>query len=207
LLTAFGGGVFARDAKGNYDPTQVLLDNAGSVKAASELDAMVKSGVLKDGVTYDVAKDLFLKGKLAMWINGPWELDNIRKAGIKFGIALIPKGTQNARPFVGVQGFMVSKLSKNQLVAQAFVTEFLATSEIMQKLYEAQFGIGLAAHARKGDERGDSRLFRLGRQWRSDASHPGHGLSVECREQCLQPGLPAEGGPRCGHERSRHRAA
>ncbi len=141
LLTAFGGGVFARDAKGNYDPTQVLLDNAGSVKAASELDAMVKSGVLKDGVTYDVAKDLFLKGKLAMWINGPWELDNIRKAGIKFGIALIPKGTQNARPFVGVQGFMVSKLSKNQLVAQAFVTEFLATNDIMQKLYEAQFGI------------------------------------------------------------------
>jgi maltose-binding protein MalE len=102
---------------------------------------MVKDGLLKDGVTYDVGKDLFLKGQLAMWINGPWELDNIRKAGIKYGIALIPKGTQVARPFVGVQGFMVSKLSKNPLVAQAFVTEFLSTSDIMKKLYEAQFGI------------------------------------------------------------------
>jgi maltose-binding protein MalE len=88
-----------------------------------------------------VAKDLFLKGRLAMWSNGPWELDNIRKAGIKYGIALLPKGTQDARPFVGVQGFMVSKLSKNQLLAQAFVTEFLASDEVMQKLYEAQFGI------------------------------------------------------------------
>jgi maltose-binding protein MalE len=76
-----------------------------------------------------------------MWINGPWELDNIRKAGIKYGIGLIPAGTSVARPFVGVQGFMVSKLSKNQLLAQAFVTEFLATDDIMQKLYDAQFGI------------------------------------------------------------------
>ncbi len=141
LLTAFGGGVFGRDAQGSYDPTQVLLDTAGSIQAATELDAMVKAGVLKDGVTYDVAKDLFLKGKLAMWINGPWELDNIKKAGVKYGIAVIPKGTQDARPFVGVQGFMVSKLSKNELLAQAFVTEFLATSETMKKLYEAQFGI------------------------------------------------------------------
>jgi maltose-binding protein MalE len=141
LLTAYGGGVFGRDDKGSYDPTKVLLDTDGSIKAATELDTMVKDGILKDGVTYDVAKDLFLKGKLAMWINGPWELDNIKKAGINVGIALIPKGTEVARPFVGVQGFMVSRLSKNQLLAQAFVTEFLATDEIMKKLYEAQFGI------------------------------------------------------------------
>jgi maltose-binding protein MalE len=141
LLTAFGGGIFGRDATGNYDPSQVLLDSEGSIKALTELDTMVKSGILKDGVSYDVAKDLFLKGRLAMWSNGPWELDNIRKAGINYGIALLPKGTVDARPFVGVQGFMVSKLSKNQLLAQAFVTEFLASDEVMQKLYEAQFGI------------------------------------------------------------------
>jgi maltose-binding protein MalE len=141
LLTAFGGGIFGRDDKGSYDSTKVLLDSEGSIKAITELDGMVKSGILKDGVGYDVAKDLFLKGRLAMWSNGPWELDNIRKAGINYGIALLPKGTQDARPFVGVQGFMVSKLSKNQLLAQAFVTEFLASDEVMQKLYEAQFGI------------------------------------------------------------------
>jgi maltose-binding protein MalE len=141
LLTAFGGGVFGRDATGNYDPTKVILDSDGSIKAATELDTLIKAGVLKDGLTYDVAKDQFLKGKLAMWINGPWELDNIKKAGINFGIALIPKGTADARPFVGVQGFMVSKFSKNSLVAQAFVTDYLATDDVMQKLYEAQFGI------------------------------------------------------------------
>ncbi len=141
FVTAFGGGVFGRDAQGSYDPAQVLLDNDGSIKAMTELDSMIKAGLLKDGVNYDVAKDLFLKGKMAMWVNGPWELDNIKKSGINYGLALIPKGTQDAHPFVGVQGFMVSKLSKNPLLAQAFVTEFLATDDVMQKLYEAQFGI------------------------------------------------------------------
>jgi maltose-binding protein MalE len=141
LLTSFGGGVFGRDAQGSYDPSKVLLDNEGSIKAMTELDSMIKAGLLKDGVNYDVAKDLFLKGKLAMWVNGPWELDNIKKGGINYGLALIPKGSQDAHPFVGVQGFMVNKLSKNPLLAQAFLTEFLATDDIMQKLYEGQFGI------------------------------------------------------------------
>ncbi|MEP7287669.1 MAG: maltose ABC transporter substrate-binding protein [Chloroflexota bacterium] len=141
LLTSYGGGVFGRDAQGGYDAKQVIMDNAGSIQAATELDKLVKAGVLKDGVTYDVAKDLFLKGRLAMWVNGPWELDNIRKSGINFGIAVIPAGTEKAHPFVGVQGFMVSKLSKNALLAQAFVSEFLATDDTMLKLYQAQFGV------------------------------------------------------------------
>lgn len=141
LLTGFGGGVFGRDANGSYDPKQVLLDNAGSIKAMTEIDSMIKAGILKDGVNYDVAKDLFLKGRLAGWVNGPWELDNIKKSKVNFGLAPIPNGSATARPFVGVQGFMVNKLSKNALLAQAFVTEFLATDDIMQKLYEAQFGI------------------------------------------------------------------
>jgi len=159
LLTSFGGGVFGRDDQGSYDPKKVLLDSDGTIKAMTELDGMIKSGLLKDGVNYDVAKDLFLKGKLAMWINGPWELDNIKKSGIKYGLALIPKGTEAARPFVGVQGFMVNKLSKNALVAQAFLTEFLATDDIMQKLYEAQFGIPAWLPTRKAVMNADIEAF------------------------------------------------
>ena len=36
---------------------------------------------------------------------------------------------------------MVNKYSKNLLLAQAFLTEFIATDEIMMELYKAQFGI------------------------------------------------------------------
>ena len=141
VMTGFGGFAFGRDSAGNYDPKQVGFDSAGSIKAATELTSMIKAGLLKDGITYDVAKDLFLKGKLPFWVNGPWEMDAIRKSGLKYGIALIPKIEQAARPFVGVQGFMVNKGSKNLLVAQAFLTEFVASDDVMMSLYKAQFGI------------------------------------------------------------------
>lgn len=141
LITGFGGGVFGLDDKGSYDPTKVLLDSEGAIAAATELDKLVKDGVFADGVGYDQGKDLFLKGKLAMWVTGPWELDNVIKSGVKFGVASIPTMKQEAGPFVGVQGYMVNKLSKNLLLAQSFLTEFVATDEVMTNLIKAQAGI------------------------------------------------------------------
>lgn len=141
MLTGFGGGVFGLDDKGSYDPNQVLLDSEGSIAGATEIDRLVKEGVFKAGVNYDVAKDLFLKGKLGMWITGPWELNNVINSGVKFGVARIPTMKQEASPFVGVQGFMVNKLSKNVLLAQSFLTEFVATDDVMTALFKAQFGI------------------------------------------------------------------
>ncbi len=141
LLTGFGGGVFGLDDKGSYDPSKVLLDSEGTIAGATELDKLIKEGVFADGVGYDQAKDLFLKGKLGMWITGPWELNNVINSGVKFGVARIPTMKQEAAPFVGVQGFMVNKLSKNVLLAQSFLTEFVATDEVMTALFKAQFGI------------------------------------------------------------------
>jgi len=159
MITAFGGGIFGRDTQGGYDPKQVMLDSAGSIDAAKEMATLVKDGIVKADVTYDVAKDLFLKGKLAMWVDGPWELDSIKKSGLNFGLAVLPKGSKDARPFVGVQGFMVSKFSKNALVAQAFVTEFLATDAVMKKLYEAQFGVPAWLPTRKDVMNADIEAF------------------------------------------------
>lgn len=141
VMTGFGGYAFGLDANGSYDATQVGFDSDGSIKAATELDNLIKEGLLNDGVTYDVAKDLFLKGRLAMWVNGPWEMGSIRESGINYGIAVIPSMEQDARPFVGVQGFMINKFSKNLLLAQSFLTEFVASDEVMLDLYQAQFGI------------------------------------------------------------------
>lgn len=141
LFTGFGGGVFGRDEVGAYDPKNVLLDSEGSIAAAAELDRLVKEGVLKDGLGYDQLRDLFKSGKLAMWVTGPWALLDIRTTDIKFGVAPIPMMKQTPKPFVGVQGFMVNALSKNLLLAQAFLTEFIATDENMIKIIKAQPGI------------------------------------------------------------------
>jgi hypothetical protein len=43
----------------------------------------------------------------------------------------------NGVPFSGVQGFYVNPYSNNVLLAQAFLTEFIATEDMMQKLYVA----------------------------------------------------------------------
>lgn len=55
-----------------------------------------------------------------------------------FAICNIPGETEaEGRPFLGVQGFMVSAFAKDPLLAQIFLTEFVATPEVMQALFES----------------------------------------------------------------------
>jgi maltose/maltodextrin transport system substrate-binding protein/arabinogalactan oligomer/maltooligosaccharide transport system substrate-binding protein len=137
LFTGFGAYVFGRDAEGSYNPEDVGLDNEGGVKAMQEIDRLVKADVLNAAVDYGAAQSLFQDGKLAMWITGPWALGDLRSSGVPFGVAPIPTMEETPRPFSGVQGFMINSFSPNLLLAQAFLTEFVATDEGMQLLYEA----------------------------------------------------------------------
>jgi hypothetical protein len=83
---------------------------------------------------WDTAHSLFETGEVPWLMAGPWALDRIRAAGVPYAIADFPDG---GLPFLGVQGFVVNALSENALLAQAFLTEFVATPEIMYELYEA----------------------------------------------------------------------
>jgi maltose-binding protein MalE len=137
LFTGFGGYVFGVDAEGNYNPEDVGLDTTGGVDAMKELDRLVKADVLNAAVDYGAAESLFHEGKLAMWITGPWALNGIRESGVNYAVSAIPDMVETPRPFVGSQGFMVNAFSVNSLLAQAFLTEFLATDEGMGLLYDA----------------------------------------------------------------------
>lgn len=141
LFTGFGGYVFGRDADGNYNPKDVGLDSPGGIKAAQEIDRLVKAGVFDASIDYNAAQNLFTTGKLAMWVTGPWALGTIRKSGVHYAVAPIPPMEQTARPFVGAQGFMINSFSKNLLLAQAFLTDYVATDEGMKALYDAVPGI------------------------------------------------------------------
>lgn len=138
LLTGFGGYIFGKNPDGSYNPADLGFDNAGAMKAAAELDSMVKAGLLRKDVTYDIMMSLFKEGKSAMMFGGPWVLSDLRAAKINYGIAPLPKMATTPKPFVGVQGFMVSAFAKNKLLAKSFLTEFLATDEAMQALYDAE---------------------------------------------------------------------
>ena len=78
IQTAFGGYVFGLTAEG-YDPTDVGMDNEGSLAAAAWLDSMYKEGHLTAGaaINYDLMHAAFEGGQAAMMITGPWALARI----------------------------------------------------------------------------------------------------------------------------------
>jgi arabinogalactan oligomer/maltooligosaccharide transport system substrate-binding protein len=137
IFTGFGGYVFKYDpATGAYDPSDVGLDNPGGKAAMKEIDSMVKSGLLRKDISYDIMMSLFKTGKSAMFFGGPWTLNDLNSSDVKdkFAVAPIPSMTQQAQPFVGAQGFMVSAFGKNKDIAKAFLTEFVASDDVMQQL-------------------------------------------------------------------------
>jgi arabinogalactan oligomer/maltooligosaccharide transport system substrate-binding protein len=138
IMTAFGGYVFGLTEDG-YNAEDVGLDSEGTIAAAQWLDSMYKDGLLVPGsaINYDLMHAAFNAGEAAMMITGPWALPAIRESGIPYAITNLPDETQEAQPFLGVQGFMVSAFSDDILLAQTFLQEFVATEETMQAIFES----------------------------------------------------------------------
>ena len=63
-----------------------------------------------------------------------WLEDGILSDNLDNTIAKFPDG---GYPFLGVQGFAVNSMSENVLLAQTFLTEYIANEEAMMALYEA----------------------------------------------------------------------
>jgi maltose-binding protein MalE/ABC-type xylose transport system substrate-binding protein len=136
IQTAFGGYIFGRDADGNYDPTDVGVGSEGSIAAAEWLETMVAEGLQPPAVDWETMHAFFETGKSAMTLTGPWALTRIQDSGVPYEICPIPDETTNGVPFLGAQGFMVSAFSEDPLLAQIFLTEFVATPEVMQAFYD-----------------------------------------------------------------------
>jgi maltose-binding protein MalE len=136
IQTAFGGYVFGRAENGSYDPTQVGVGDEGSIAAAQWWERQVAEGLQPPAVTWDIQHEMFENGSAAMQITGPWSYQRTVDSGIPFAICPIPAEAEAGRPFVGVQGFMVSAFAKDPLLAQIFLTDFVATTEVQQVLFE-----------------------------------------------------------------------
>ena len=138
IQTAFGGYVFGL-SDGGYDAADVGIDNEGSIAAAQWLDGMVKDGQLAAdaAVTYDIMHAAFGAGDAAMIVTGPWALPTIQESGVPYAVSALPGENQEAQPFLGVQGFMVSQFSDDPLLAQTFLQEYVATEETMRQIFDA----------------------------------------------------------------------
>jgi len=134
IQTAFGGYIFGADASGAWNPDDVGLDSTGEIAAVTWMTDAVNEGLMPNTFDYETAHSLFETGKIPFLMAGPWALDRIRASKVPYAVA--PSFPDNGAPFLGVQGFMVNAFSENALLAQTFLTEFVATEETMQLFYE-----------------------------------------------------------------------
>ena len=136
FISAAGGYVFGTNEDGTLNPNDVGLNNEGAITGLQRLDELYEEGYVPF-VDYQTMTSLFTNGQVGMMLTGPWALPALEEAGINYGFAQLPfiEG-QPPKPFVGVQGFMVSAFSKNKILAQAFLNEFIANKETMMGLYE-----------------------------------------------------------------------
>ena len=133
-MTSQGGYVFGVDENGDYNPNDVGVGSEGMIKFGEMALQWKNDGILSDNLDNTTAKSMFLNGDVAFFMNGPWEINNLKESGLNFGIAKFPDG---GYPFLGVQGFAVNSMSENVLLAQTFLTDYIATEEAMLALYEA----------------------------------------------------------------------
>lgn len=137
LQTSFDAHVFGTTSSGGYDPKNVAMCGAGGLAFANFLAAQGKAKVLSGSITADIATDVFSKGQAPFIVTGPWNDDAFTKAGIKYAVSAIPTtSSAPAQPFVGISGFFVSSKSKNPLLAQNFVQNYLASPAAQMALYK-----------------------------------------------------------------------
>jgi len=135
LDTAYGGYIFGKDAEGNFNPEDVGLDSEGFIAAGEFIQQVVNDGLVPSTADEASGNSLFEDGRLAFQINGPWKLPDFAAAGVNFAVDPLPSGPAGpGAPFLGSQGFVINAQSENQLLAQTFLTELVATDEVMDSI-------------------------------------------------------------------------
>jgi maltose-binding protein MalE len=113
------GYVFGKNSAGNLDPSDIGLRSPAFLKNAKLIDAWNDVGLINAKVDDGAASNAFLNGKAAFWITGPWNADRIAKAKIPFKVVQVPPIACKSVPFLGSQGFMVTKFAQTHGVESA----------------------------------------------------------------------------------------
>jgi arabinogalactan oligomer/maltooligosaccharide transport system substrate-binding protein len=113
FFSGLGGYIFGTNKAGNLDPSDIGVANRTFLRNATLIDKWNKEGLIRSQVQWDTARDLFTKGQVAYYVTGPWFVSDVKKAGVRYRISAFPPIVpgQKATPFLGVQGFMVTKFS------------------------------------------------------------------------------------------------
>lgn len=137
--SAFGGYIFGVDDEGSYNTADIGYDSEGMFAFGEWLASQVETGCAVPDIGDDEVFALFQAGDLAMFITGPWFSQRIIDSGIPYAISGFPMTEAGGMSSAlgGGQGFVISAFSENQLLAETFLLDFMATQEAMQALFEA----------------------------------------------------------------------
>ncbi len=145
LLAAHGGYSFRRRDGGSIDSQDVGVATAGAVRGAQVLERLVREGVMPAGSGYPEMEAAMAAGRVAMTINGPWAWVNLRRAGIEFGVARLPRlDGRPCVPFVGVKGIMVNRATRQRELCAELVEHHLLSPAGVRRLNAAE-PLGAAA--------------------------------------------------------------
>lgn len=140
FFSGLGGYVFGFNKAGNLDASDVGVNAPRFLRNAGMIDTWNRQGLINSKVDYNTAKNAFLKGQAAFWITGPWEADTLKKSGLRFRIVQMPKIKFRSVPFLGVQGFMVTKFASDhgvESLAKDLVGSYMMSPSAQQALAAA----------------------------------------------------------------------
>lgn len=141
IMAGYGGYVFGQTG-GTWNPKDIGLANAGSVKAIRLVKTLRDEGLIPVGTDHVTAPALFTEGKAAAIIDGSWALGGIKQAGIDYGVAPMPKldNGKYPSPFVSLKWWHISSYSRRQSDAAKLIA-FLTTKDAMYRSFKADEGI------------------------------------------------------------------
>jgi arabinogalactan oligomer/maltooligosaccharide transport system substrate-binding protein len=140
FFSGLGGYIFGTNKAGNLNPKDIGVASPLFLKNAKLIDKWNKEGLISSKVDGGAAQNAFLKGQSAFWVTGPWNADTLRKSGLSFKVIQVPAISRSSVPFLGVQGFMVTKFAAAHGVdsaAKDLVTNFMATPSAQTQLAAA----------------------------------------------------------------------
>ena len=191
FFSGLGGYVFGTNKAGNLDPSDIGVANPKFLKNAPLIDKWNKESLIRSQVNESIAKDLFLKGKVAYCITGPWFLADIRKSGVPYAVSVVPdrsfpgsspcrssaSGLHGHEVRVGPRGREPRQGSRRELHDAARGADDARTRE--------RPVAGEPEGARPGQGQGPEGVRRcLGRR-SADAQHPADGERVAGPRRCV----------------------
>lgn len=134
-VLAAGGAYAFKANQGQYDITDIGVNNAGAKNALQFIADFVKNKHINADTDYAIAEAGFMKGDVAMMINGPWAWVNLDKAEMNYGVTVLPTFNGNpSKPFVGIVSIGINAASPNKDLAKEFIENYLLTDEGLEKI-------------------------------------------------------------------------